>query len=568
MTFDTATFDTAPPTDLSIATDVDKTAPVPFEQYLDNSLHIVCTQVVTAGINDSVMSLSAQMIEQNTACLIIMDELIPPEHSASIALGTLQSLNPVGLITERALLQCQALGKALPCLSARDIMQPLDLCIFPPKTPLYLAYKSMVKRGFQYGVLKSRGELVGLISQTSLLKAFDPITMQAILEKTREKLDVVEEQLASVEEQLQQEQLAHQQTQLDFSAAKVDLNQQQCDRTAELAEMNIQLKKDLRKRKRVEDALKQTLKSLQSAQIQVIQNERMSGLGHFVAGVAHEINNPVNFIHGNLTPARQYADDLLALVGHYQKINSTLTNAIQIDSEELEELEELEDLDIEFLSKDFPRLLDSMRSGTERIREIVKSLRNFSRLDEAETKPVDIHEGIENTLLLLSNRLKAQSGETAIRVLKTYSQLPTVECFVSQLNQVFWHLLSNAIDAVRSRNAQETSGIYESDNIATIQIRTEVSDENWIAIYIADNGPGIPQNVRNKIFDPFYTTKPVGKGTGLGLSISHQIVVEKHHGELQCHSTTDQGTEFVIKLPCRPSKTACAKPTLAILQTE
>ncbi len=563
MTFDTATFDTAPPTDLSIAAiDVDETAPVPFEQYLDNSLHIVCSQVVIAGINDSVLLLSAQMIEQNAACLVITDELIPPEHSASIALGTLQSLNPVGLVTERALLRCQALGKALPSLSARDIMQPLDLCIFPPKTPLYLAYKSMVKRGFQYGVLKSRGELVGLISQTSLLKAFDPITMQAALEKTREKLDAVEEQLAKIQEQLQHEQLAHQQTQLDFSAAKVDLTQQECDRTAELAEMNIQLKKDLRKRKRVEDALKQTLKSLQSAQIQVIQNERMSGLGHFVAGVAHEINNPVNFIHGNLTPARQYADDLLALVGHYQKINSTLTSAIQIESEELEEI------DIEFLSEDFPRLLDSMRSGTERIREIVKSLRNFSRLDEAETKPVDIHEGIENTLLLLSNRLKAQPGETAIRVLKTCSQLPTVECFVSQLNQVFWHLLSNAIDAVRSHDAQETSGIYESDNIATIQIRTEVSDENWIAIYIADNGPGIPQNVRNKIFDPFYTTKPVGKGTGLGLSISHQIIVEKHHGELQCHSTTDQGTEFVIKLPYRARNIACAKPTVAILQTE
>lgn len=208
---------------------------------------------------------------------------------------------------------------------------------------------------------------------------------------------------------------------------------------------------------------------------------------------------------------------------------------------------------MEFLAKDFPRLLDSMKSGTERIREIVKSLRNFSRLDEAEMKSVDIHEGIENTLLLLPDRLKALPGQSAIRVVKAYGNLPMVECFASQLNQVFWHLLSNAIDAVRSHYVQSTfhhPSEPAQPNIGTIQIRTEVIKANWIAISIIDNGLGIPEQARNKIFDPFYTTKPVGKGTGLGLSISHQVVTEKHGGQLYCRSTPGEGTEFVIELPC------------------
>ncbi len=517
----------------------------PFEWLLEDVLSAVCTEVIAASVNDSTLALSKLMLEHQVACLIITDELQPDDNISLLSVGKLQGLKPVGLVTERSLLQCQASGKDLQDILAKAIMQPLALGVFPPKTSIGLVYQTLSERDLPYGVVKTEDELLGLISQASLLQAFNPVVIQTVLEETRQQLDNITDQLLNTQEQLHHEKQAHQHLRLDFNTTKVNLTQQGDKRAEELAEMNIQLKKDLRKRKRVEDALKETLKTLQSAQIQIIQNERMAGLGHFVAGIAHEINNPVNFIHGNLKPAREYVEDLLLLVNHYRKTDPSLARAIQT------EIEEIEGIDVEFLAKDFPRLLDSMKSGTERIREIVKSLRAFSRLDEAEMKLVDVNEGIENTLMLLPNRLKAQPGQSAIRVLKTYGELPVIECFASQLNQVFWHLLTNAIDAVRSQQAQAAIGsVATDDNMATIQIRSEVIKDGWIAIYIADNGPGIPEKIRDKVFDPFYTTRPVGQGTGLGLSISHQIVVEKHGGKLHFHSMPGQGTEFVIELPC------------------
>ena len=529
----------ASPTPLATDTDLTKTGLMSFDQFLDTHLAAVCTQVITASANDSIPRLSALMVEHQVPCLVITNELDPNDTLPGTAVGKLQSLNPVGLVTEREIVQCQSREAEIHSLCAKAIMRPLSLCVLPPKTSLLLAYQTLTQQDLAYGVVEWQGELLGLFSRTSLLQAFDPVMVQHFFEETRQQLNDARDQLVDTQEQLHREQLAHQQAHQTFSAAKAQLQQQSDERTAELGEMNIQLKKDLRKRKRVEDALKQTLKTLQSAQIQVIQNERMAGLGHFVAGVAHEINNPVNFIHGNLKPAQAYAQELLSLVSYYQTTDLTL--AMQ------PELEELEEIDVAFLSEDFPKLLDSMRLGTERIREIVKSLRNFSRLDEAEMKPVDIQEGIENTLMLLANRFKAQPGQQAIRVIETYGQLPMVECFASQLNQVFWHLLSNAIDALRLYYPLQASGTNE---IGEIQIRTETIEGNRVAIYITDNGPGIPDSERAKVFDPFYTTKPVGKGTGLGLSISHQIVVEKHSGKLYYHSTPGQGTEFVIELPC------------------
>ncbi len=513
-------------------TDLDVTASAPSKRLLKDALATVCTGVVIASSNDSIPALSALMLEHQVGCLIITKKLEPDDTIGSLLLGELKNLKPIGLVGERELVRSLASGEGLRRLCAQDIMRSLEPCVFSPKNSLHLAYQTLAQRGSEHGIVQQEGEVLGILSQSSLLRAFNPLNVQT---------------------QLQQETLAHQQTQLAFKAAEIKSTQQSDERTAKLAEMNEQLKKDLRKRKRVEEALKQTLQTLQSAQTQIIQSERMAGLGHFVAGVAHEINNPVNFIHGNLKPARQYAEELLALVSYYQKTDPSLAQTIPL------EIEELEEIDVEFLAKDFPRLLDSMKSGTERIREIVKSLRNFSRLDEAEMKPVDIHEGIENTLLLLPNRLKALPGQSAIRVVKTYGNLPVVECFASQLNQVFWHVLSNAIDAVRSHYVQNTfqnKSEPTQPNIGTIQIRTAVIKANWIAISIADNGPGIPEQARNKIFDPFYTTKPVGQGTGLGLSISHQVVVKKHGGKLYCHSTPGQGTEFVIELPCTISPTA------------
>jgi signal transduction histidine kinase len=261
----------------------------------------------------------------------------------------------------------------------------------------------------------------------------------------------------------------------------------------------------------------------------------MIGLGQMVAGIAHEINNPISFIYGNVTYAREYASDLLHLVQLYAKHYPEAVPEIQ---------QELEALDFEFLKADFPKLLESMKKGAKRIRTIVLSLRNFSRLDEADMKKVDIHEGISSTLLILQHRLKKHPSLPEIQVIQEYGQLPLVECYPSQLNQVFMNVLSNAIDALEMQLCSPM-----------IAIRTEVKHEggvihpSHVVIRISDNGSGIPEDVKQSIFDPFFTTKPVGVGTGLGLSIAHSIIVEKHGGQLTCISTPGQGTEFAIKLP-------------------
>jgi len=284
--------------------------------------------------------------------------------------------------------------------------------------------------------------------------------------------------------------------------------------------------------------LEQTLQKLKQTQAQLIQNEKMVGLGQLVAGVAHEINNPVNFIHGNIIPARDYAEDLLNLIKLYQLYYPEPVAEI-IDTENI--------IDLDFLKKDFPTLLNSMEEGTKRIQEIVLSLRNFSRLDESSQKQVNIHEGIDSTLLILQSRLKPKPGYPEIEIIKEYGDLPLVECLASQVNQVFMNILANGIDALEMSWKESNSQL--SCIKPQIKIQSKVINKNWIAIYIIDNGPGIPEKVKNKIFDPFYTTKPVGKGTGLGLSLSHQIIVEKHGGNFYCNSVVGQGTEFAIELP-------------------
>ena len=298
------------------------------------------------------------------------------------------------------------------------------------------------------------------------------------------------------------------------------------------------------------EALEKAIYDLQQAQAQLIQTEKMSSLGQLVAGVAHEINNPVNFIYGNLTYANKYAQDLLKLVNLYQKSYP----------EPVPEIEECaDDIDLEFLLEDMPKIITSMEVGADRIRQIVLSLRNFSRLDQAEMKPVDIHEGIDNTLLILQNRLKANAGRPQIEVIKEYGELPMVECYAGQLNQVFMNLLSNAIDALEEGyNAWRLEHSHEllplnipSAIYPKIKIHTELASPSLLTIRIADNGPGIPQEVRARLFDAFFTTKPVGRGTGLGLSISYQIVVEKHKGVLWCDSEPGKGAEFWIEIPVR-----------------
>ena len=284
------------------------------------------------------------------------------------------------------------------------------------------------------------------------------------------------------------------------------------------------------------EKLSQTLQNLQRTQVQLIQQEKLSALGQLVAGIAHEINNPINFIHGNVIHANEYTEDLLNLVRLYRQHYPQPTPEI---------CRELEAIDVDFLDEDLPKLIHSMEIGTDRIRDIVLSLRNFSRLDEAEVKAVDIHEGIDSTLLILESRLKSQTGGSNVAVVKDYGSLPAVKCYPGQLNQVCMNIISNAIDALEEQ-AQKSTG---SDWHPTISIKTELASNDSVSIHIVDNGPGISDALRGKIFDPFFTTKPVGKGTGLGMSISHEIVVVKHQGMLACSPVHPQGTRFTITIP-------------------
>lgn len=297
--------------------------------------------------------------------------------------------------------------------------------------------------------------------------------------------------------------------------------------------------------------LEAAMQQLQTTQSQLIQAEKMSSIGQLVAGVAHEINNPVSFIYGNVNHADEYVKDLLLLLTLYQQYYPEPVAEIQ---------EEAEAMDVDFLIEDLPKTIKSMTVGAERIQNIVLSLRNFSRTDEAEIKAVDIHQGLNSTLMILQHRLKATAGHQAIKVVKKYGELPLVECYPGQLNQVFMNLLANAIDALEDTLAQTPSKDYiptltlcteviqKSPNEASIEEGDAVKPE-FIVIWIEDNGAGIPPDILPNIFNPFFTTKPIGKGTGLGLSISYQIIVEKHLGKLNCFSTRGKGTEFRIQIP-------------------
>ncbi|MBC1240413.1 sensor histidine kinase [Nostoc sp. 2RC] len=291
--------------------------------------------------------------------------------------------------------------------------------------------------------------------------------------------------------------------------------------------------------------LENSLKELQQTQAQLVQAEKMSSLGQLVAGVAHEINNPVNFIYGNIQFVKDYTESLLNLVALYQQFYRNPTPEIQ---------KYIEQIELDFLLEDLPKILDSMELGAERISEIVLSLRNFSRLDEAEKKSVDVHQGLDSTLLILQNRFKSSVDHPAIKIIKNYGDLPLVDCYPGQLNQVFMNIISNAVDALDQHNNKR--GITEIHaNPNTITITTEIIETNCV-IRIADNGSGMTEAVKERLFDPFFTTKPVGKGTGLGLSISYQIVVEKHGGTLKCISQPGQGTEFWIEIPLSVKKQA------------
>ena len=344
----------------------------------------------------------------------------------------------------------------------------------------------------------------------------------------------------------------------------------------QLQEQNERLQQESNENQQKAIKLEQVVRELQQTQAQLMQAEKMSSLGRMIAGIAHEINNPVNFIYGNLECAKEYIQQLLELLDLYQQTYTNTTGQIA---------DKIEAIDLDFLKVDLPKLLTSMKVGAERISQIVMLLRNFSRLNEAQLKLANIHEGIDSTLLILQHRLEATASRPSIQVIKEYGNLPKVECYASQLNQVFMNILTNAVDALEDSNVERLLGQwgevqienmgdnFQSSNLqpATpcIRICTEVikgmntdaqefplegepcDSGDRIVIRIADNGLGITENVRQRLFEPFFTTKPVGSGTGLGLAISYQIVVEKHKGQLLVNSEMGKGSEFVIEIPLR-----------------
>ncbi|WP_254566561.1 ATP-binding sensor histidine kinase [Oscillatoria sp. HE19RPO] len=382
-----------------------------------------------------------------------------------------------------------------------------------------------------------RGQPIGLLylENNSTKSAFTPERL--------EFLTVLSSQLAiSLENSL---------LYANLSAASEDLKRanDQLEEANQTLELRVQARTQQLKDKN--QRLKQAMQELKQTQTQLIQTEKMSSLGQMIAGIAHEINNPVNFVYGNITHVGEYIQDLLHLIELYQEHSPETPGDIQ---------EEIEAIELDFILTDLPKLLSSMKIGAERIRSIVLSLRNFSRLDESEMKQVDIHEGIESTLLILQHRLKGNPGYCAIEIIKNYSEIPQVECFPGQLNQVLMNLLANAIDALECyRKEDAEAGFSELQGNSepsfrrspTIQIHTTKVSPNSVAIRIADNGPGIPKAAQKRLFDPFFTTKPVGSGTGLGLAICYQIIVEKHGGQIRCSSHPPDGAEFILEIPIK-----------------
>ncbi|MBD0311404.1 MAG: GAF domain-containing protein [Microcoleus sp. T3-bin5] len=313
-----------------------------------------------------------------------------------------------------------------------------------------------------------------------------------------------------------------------------------------LEKLNRALEESVAREREKTAHLKTAMSELKRAQTQLVQSERMSSLGQLVSAVAYEVTNPINFIHGNLIYANEYSQKMIDLLQLYEQHYPSASPEIQA---------QIEAVELEFIVEDLPKLLGSMKVGANRIREIVQSLRNFSRIDEADIKPVDIHDGLDSALLILSNRLKPKPDRPAIHLIKEYGSLPLVECYAVQINQVFMNVLTNAIDALEDafvNNNLSSHGGDKEEPVKCGQIRivTEICPgEKAVAVRIEDNGWGMTQTVRQKIFEPFFTTKPVGKGAGIGLTISHEIVVEQHGGKLTCISAPGEGTELIIEIP-------------------
>ena len=412
-------------------------------------------------------------------------------------------------------------------------------------------------------ITNSLGELVGIVSQSNLLKLLNPTELYEVIEVLQNVIEKRTKKLKETDDSLSHEMSKRKEAEniiIGHEKLKLELEK----RTQELIKVNERLQKDIEKRQKIESSLREsemklkkqtqelqdTLDALQKTQLKLIQSEKMSSVGQLVAGIAHEINNPVNFIYGNITYAQEYVDELLELLELYNISYPQKTVKIQ---------EKIKDIELDFLKEDLNKLLQSMKLGSERIRDLVISLRNFSRLNEAQMKIVNIHEGLDNTLLILQNQLILKGTHRGIQVMKEYGNIPEIECYPGQLNQVFINIISNAIDSLQEaftqNNIQSINIQGQIFNFPIILVKTEeTSDKQYIIIRIIDNGKGMSKEIINNLFNPFFTTKSIGKGTGLGLSISYQIITEKHKGNLECTSSIENGTQFIIKIPKRQNQ--------------
>ncbi|MEG5139624.1 MULTISPECIES: hybrid sensor histidine kinase/response regulator [unclassified Microcoleus] len=371
-----------------------------------------------------------------------------------------------------------------------------------------------------------------------------PIQNEEVLARVKAHLSVCKltQKLQQQNVRMEQEIVDRKQAQINLEQLAAELEKRVESRTVELSQTNDLLKEEVNQRQQTQENLQKSLDKLKQAQSLLIQSEKMSALGQMVAGIAHEINNPVNFICGNLNYVRDYAEDILKVLDLYQQHYPDPAPEITSTAEAVE---------LEFIQEDLRKMLNSMQVGGDRIREIILSLRSFSRQEGGEMQPIDIHEGIDSTLMILHNRLKFKANRPAIEVIKEYDpDLKNVECCGGEINQVFMNILANAIDAIEESCSEKTVEEIKA-NPYLIRICTKVSNSNTAIIRIYDSGAGISEDLCDRIFDPFFTTKPIGKGTGIGLSISWHIVTEKHGGSLQCCSTPGQGTEFAIELPIR-----------------
>jgi len=503
---------------------------------------VMVSEVVTAAMDASLLEVAELMADHQVSCVVIC------ENVGDRPL-------PIGLVTERDIIQFHSLALDLTQTQANEVMSS-PLFTLSPAASLWEAHETMNKQRVRRLIVVGReGEMRGIVSQTSLFQVLRPNDMYNMIELLQNVVDEHAQEVAEKNEQLQQEILERQKAEIKLQEAHQHLKTLVKERTLQLREANAQLKQDLLKRERMTAELEQAMQELQQTQLQLIQTEKMSGLGQLVAGIAHEINNPINFVYGNLQHAQQYVDEILETLNLYEKYYPQIPKEIR---------EHRKNVDLNFLRKDVKELIASMYAGVNRIRNLLLSLKTFSRLDESALKMADIHQGIDSTLLLIQNRLQEHHNFQNIQVIREYETIPQIECYPGQLNQVFLNLLLNAIDAVEE--VQTKDHVRESSNGVLvshvspsakqtykkpqIRIKTHMSPEgDRLIISIRDNGPGITPEIKPKLFDPFFTTKPVGKGTGLGLSISYQIVVENHGGQLECLSEPSQWSEFQIVLP-------------------